>query len=142
MVPAYLDFLQNVSNELWEDVPLATRRDMWYLHDSAPPHCARDVTQWLNNNFGEKWIARYGPVLRPARLPDLNPCDLFLWGHMKQLLVYATPVNTIEDLTARVTQVTKNIPANPLIRVRTRESMARRAQSCIDNAGRHFENLL
>jgi hypothetical protein len=37
---AYLDFLQNVSNELWEDVPLATRRHMWYLHDSAPSHCA------------------------------------------------------------------------------------------------------
>jgi hypothetical protein len=27
---AYLDFLQNVLNELLEDVPLATRRDMWY----------------------------------------------------------------------------------------------------------------
>jgi hypothetical protein len=27
-----------------------------YLHDGAPPHCTWDVTQWLNNNFGEKWI--------------------------------------------------------------------------------------
>jgi hypothetical protein len=56
--------------------------------------------------------------------------------------VYATPVNTIEELTARVTQVTENIRANPMTLVHRQEFLARRAQACIDNAGRHFENLL
>jgi hypothetical protein len=62
---------------------------------------------------------------------------------MKQL-VYATPVNTIEELTARVTQVPENIRSNLLhmMLVRTQDSMARRPQACIDNAGTHFENLL
>jgi hypothetical protein len=56
--------------------------------------------------------------------------------------VYATPVNTTEELTARVTQVTENIRANPMMLVHRQEFLARRAQACIDNAGRHFENLL
>jgi hypothetical protein len=43
-ISSVLGFFFNVSNELWEDVPLATRGDMWDLHDSAPPHCACDVT--------------------------------------------------------------------------------------------------
>jgi hypothetical protein len=92
---SYLDFLNNHLAILLEDVPLLTRQNMWYLHDGAPAHFAREVRTWLDQNFPEKWIGRNGPVLCPSRSPDLNPCEFFLWGHMKQL-VYATPVNIIE----------------------------------------------
>ncbi|XP_044265289.1 uncharacterized protein LOC123011749 [Tribolium madens] len=74
---AYLDFLENVLDDLLEDVPLAIRRNMWYMQDGAPPHYARVVTNWLNNHFLEKWIGRQGPVAWPPRSPDLNPCDFF-----------------------------------------------------------------
>jgi hypothetical protein len=56
-----LNFLQNVLNDILNDVPLARRRDMWFLYDGIPPHCSSDVTECLNNNFEEKWISRYGP---------------------------------------------------------------------------------
>jgi hypothetical protein len=36
-------------------------------------------------------IDRNAPVLWPARSLDLNPCDFFLWGHLRQI-VYETPV--------------------------------------------------
>jgi hypothetical protein len=36
---------------------------------------------------------------------DFNPCDFFLWGHLKQI-VYETPVNTVEELTVRVNNAT------------------------------------
>ena len=40
-----------------------------------------------------------------TRSPDLSCLDLFLWGHMKQL-VYEIVVETAEDLVARITVAT------------------------------------
>jgi hypothetical protein len=71
----------------------------------------------------------------------LNLCDFFLWGHLKQI-VYETPVNTIEELTVRVNNAAESNRRNSDMLVRTQVSMARRAQACIDNGGRHFEHLI
>lgn len=137
----YLQFLNNTLDELLEDVPLAVRRDMWFLHDGAPAHYFGEVRTWLDNNFPEKWIGRNGPVLWPARSPDLNPCDFFLWGHMKQL-VYSTPVHTQEELRARVENAAEAIRNNRDMLSRVRDSITRRAQACLNNNGMHFEQLL
>jgi hypothetical protein len=53
---------------------------IWYLHGGAPCYNARIVRIWLNNTFPEHWIGCNGPVACPAKSPDLNPCDFFLWG--------------------------------------------------------------
>jgi hypothetical protein len=95
----------------------------------------------LDANLENRWIGRNGPVLWPARSPDLNPCDFFLWGHLKQI-VYETPVNTVEELTVRVNNAAESIRRNSDMLVRTQASMARRAQAYIDNGGRHFEHLI
>jgi hypothetical protein len=128
----YLIFLQNELSDLLDDVPLQVRRDMWYLHDGAPAHSVRGVKNWLDANLENRWIGRNGPVLWPARSPDINPCDFFLWGHLKQI-VYETPVNTVEELTAESIRRNSDM---------LEASMARRAQACIDNGGRHFEHLI
>lgn len=138
---AYLNFLNNVLENLLEDVPLATRINMWYLHDGAPAHYINEVREWLNQHFPRKWIGRNGPVLWPPRSPDLNSCDFFLWGHMKQL-VYATPVNSVEELTNRIHDVAAAIRANPDMIRRSQQSLIRRARACIANGGRQFEQLL
>jgi hypothetical protein len=130
----YLNFLQNELSNLLDDVPLEVRRDMWYLHDGAPAHSARGVKNWFDANLENRWIGRNGPVLWPARSPDLNPCDFFLWGHLKQI-VYETPVNTVEELTVRVNIAAESIRRNS-------DMLARRAQACIDNGGRHFKHLI
>jgi hypothetical protein len=116
---------------------------MWYLHDGAPGHSTPGVKNWLDANLENRWIGRNGPVLWPARSPDLNPCDFFLWGHLKQI-VYETSVNTVEELTVRVNNAADadSIRRNFDMLVRTQASMARRAQACIDNGGRHFEHLI
>jgi hypothetical protein len=38
-----------------------------------------------------------GPTAWPPRSPDLNPLDIYLWGHLKAL-VYAAPVDNEETL--------------------------------------------
>lgn len=138
---AYLNFLRTDFENFLDDVPLATRRNMWYLHDGAPAHHTRDVREWLNEAFPRKWIGRNGPVSWPPRSPDLNSCDFFLWGHMKQL-VYATPVNSVEELTQRIFNVAAAIRANQNMLRRVQGSLIRRARACIENDGRHFEQLL
>ncbi|XP_017885361.1 histone-lysine N-methyltransferase SETMAR-like [Ceratina calcarata] len=137
----YLDFLQNELPELLADVPLSTRRDMWYMHDGAPPHSTTAVTNHLNSTFGEKWIGRRGPVPWPARSPDLNPLDFFFWGHFKTL-VYSTPVNTLEDLVLRI-QFTAGIIKNVTGDFKkVNDNFRKRIQLCLEQDGGHFEHLL
>jgi hypothetical protein len=95
----------------------------------------------MDISFPNRWIGRAGPILWLPRSPDLNPCDFFVWGHMKQL-VYATPVNTIEELELRVQNAAQEIRQTRGILNRVRLSWARRAEACIANGGRHFEQLL
>lgn len=94
----YENFLRNDMALLLEDVPLALRREMIYQHDGCPGHFRRGVREWLDQNYPHRWIGRGGPIPRPARCPDLTPCDFYLWGHMKEL-VYSVnnPINNIEE---------------------------------------------
>jgi hypothetical protein len=45
----YQDFLLNDLPKLLEDVPLAVRARMWYMHDGASAHFSRAVGDVLNN---------------------------------------------------------------------------------------------
>lgn len=137
----YLHFLENVLVDLLDDIPLDVRQNVWFLHDGAPPHNAREVRDWLDHNYNQRWIGRGGPVLWPARSPDLNPCDFYLWGHLKQL-VYATPVDSVEELVDRIENAAQTIRQNPAVLSRVQESLIRRARACLDNNGLHFEQFL
>jgi hypothetical protein len=44
----YRDFLVHDLPKLLEDVPLAVRARMWYMHDGAPAHFSRAVRDVLN----------------------------------------------------------------------------------------------
>ena len=87
------------------------------------------------------WIGRNGPVIWPSRSPDFSPIAYFLWGHMKSM-VYETPVESEEDLVARIAVAAGNIAEEPRLLNCVQESIQRRCQACIDAEGRHFEQLL
>ncbi|GFW33252.1 uncharacterized protein TNCV_2859301 [Trichonephila clavipes] len=56
------------------------------MQDGAPPHITRCVKDVLKHHFiEERVISRQIRHLWPPRSPDLNPCDFWLWGHLKQL---------------------------------------------------------
>lgn len=74
---------------------------MWFMHDGAPPQFSHNVRVYLNQQFRNKWIGHGGPIALPARPPDLNPIDSFVWGHQKSI-VYATPVDNIKKLRERI----------------------------------------
>lgn len=137
----YLHFLQENLPNLIEDVPLNIRQRLLFMHDGAPAHFSHMVRDYLNVTFQGNWIGRGGPIPWPPRSPDLNPCDFYLWGHLKQQ-VYSTPIANEATLVERVTNACETIRQRPQIFRRVRRNMRRRLRACIEAQGNHFQHLM
>ena len=131
--------LEHVPHRFLEYVPLHVRQNIWFQHDGAPPHFTRAVRGHLDRRFGQSWIGSDGPIAWPAPSLDLTPLEHFLWGHMKSF-VYKTPVDSEEDLLARV-MAAADIGKKG-IGDRVYENMVRRYRVCVEVAGRHIEPFL
>jgi hypothetical protein len=131
-------FLQDVLLVLLEDVPLAVRRDMWLQHDGAPAHFSGQTKQHLNT-VSDRYLESGGPVSGPARSPDLNSLDFFLWGRLNEI-VYRDPPIDMDDLTANFHAAVATIDADMLRRVQA--SIPRHAVTYRRMHGGHFEHLL
>ena len=49
----------------------------------------------------------------PPRSPDLNPCDFYLWGHLKSMAYNSLP-KTLDDLKANIEREIEKISKNIL----------------------------
>ena len=47
----YLEFLASTLPELLGNIPLASLRNMFFMHDGAPAHFSRAVKEYLNGRF-------------------------------------------------------------------------------------------
>ncbi|GFU26152.1 transposase-like protein [Trichonephila clavipes] len=141
--PRYLIFLEQVLPELLDSahVTAATRSSMWFQQDGAPAHFSISVRNHLDATCGERLIGHGGPVHWPPRSPDLSCLDYFFWEQMKSL-VYETPVNSTEELVARISAAAGEIRSTPEMLSNVRRSMKRRCEACITCGGRQFEHLL
>lgn len=137
----YLTFLQHVLPDLLNVVPPRIRRVMWFQHDGAPAHYVRDVRNYLDITFPNRWIGRGGPVAWPARSPDLSPLDFFFWGRLKALM-YETPIESPEELVARLSAAVGEVLEKPDVFANVRRSILRRCSACITSGGHNFEHLL
>lgn len=136
---SYLNFLQNDLPALLEDTPLELRRRMWLQNDGCPAHYAIQVRQYLNEAFPGRWIGRLGPILWPARSPDLNPLDFFYWGCLKDK-IYDKPIRNREELVEKVRAAAQTISQLNLRCLK--RSFLRRCRLCLRQNGRQFEHLL
>lgn len=134
----FLAFLSTDLPELLEDIPLAARARMWFQCDGAPPHYGIEVRRWLDQQFPGRWLGRGGPAAWSARSPDLTPLDTFLWAYIKEK-VYATPVNTLEELEGRIMEAFATITPEMLQNVR--RNILERTRLCHMEGGGHFEHL-
>jgi inhibitor of nuclear factor kappa-B kinase subunit alpha len=85
--------------------------------------------------FGDRIISR---GLWPASSPDLNPCDFYLWGNLKQK-VYKTNPHTIEELKENIRNEVSTIPPGELQVI---TNLVRRCQECPRADGDYFLHLL
>lgn len=148
----FLHFLENDLPNYLEDIPLNMRREAWFQMDGAPAHYGNNIINWCNTNFPGRWIGRMrgvyganeparGPAGWPPRSPDLNVLDFFVWGTLVDL-VYATPVDTREQLVLRIQEACQTLRNNwHQIRAAV-NSVRRRCQKCIEANGMHFEQTM
>lgn len=136
----YGNFLRESLEELLDDIPLNLRQEMWFQQDGAPPHFSRIARDELDNQFGERWIGRAGPVAWPPRSPDLTPPDFFLWGTVKDM-VYREEPTTVEDMKDRIRSAFTEINRRGLAAT-VQANFRRRLRACIDRQGHHFEHFL
>jgi len=77
----------------------------YFQQDGATPHTAIAVQTWLTSKFGDKFVEK---KMWPPRSPDLNPCDYYLWGHLKKTAYNPLP-KTLEELKANIVRDCKKI---------------------------------
>jgi hypothetical protein len=53
----YQYFLENDLPTLSEDLALAIRAHMWFLHDGASPHFSIIVREFLDNMYPARWVS-------------------------------------------------------------------------------------
>jgi hypothetical protein len=121
---------------------LAILRRIIFQQDGAPPHYSRDVRDYLNLQFPNRWIGRNGPISWPPRSPDLTPMDFYVWGYMKDL-VYSVPINTVDQLRDRIMEAGDKLRSSFECRqLNLSENLRKRARICVHEVGGHFEHLL
>ena len=84
-------------------------------------------------------ISLHGDIGRPARSPDLTPCDFFLWGYLKAK-VYARRPGTIEQLKEAIRQEVAAIA--PAMTRKAMDNLRERLQHCVINNGRHLSDVI
>lgn len=138
---AYLDHLQNVLPPLIADLnlPVNIQNNLIFMQDGAAPHWAAAVRNHLNQVYAGRWIGRDGPIAWPARSPDLNPCDYYLWSKIKSTVYRGNMMIREEALTA-IQQTFREIPA---LQIRNSTmAIERRLTECLRRGGQHFEQYL
>jgi hypothetical protein len=92
----------------------------------------------LNNTYYDRWIGRGGPTEWPPRSRDLNPLDVYPWGHLESL-VYAASVDNEEALHHSIVDACQTVRNCRGIFEWMLRFMMRRVEACIKS---HFEHLL
>lgn len=137
-------FRNNVTAEAYEEmindylIPELDRRgidtnEVVYMHDGAPAHYTDDVQRLLNDNF-QGFIGRgdLALVKWPARSPDLNPLDFFLWSFVKHI-IFKHPARNLNHLKHKIEEALDNITVEMLRNVQN--NINKRYQKCIELNG-------
>ena len=107
-----------------------------FMQDGAPAHTSRMAMECLEEKFPGRLISNKSDFVWPPRSPDLNPCDFFLWGYMKEEIHRAQPASTTE-----VKQLIREFMlglTEDLLR-RVTEQFISRVRKCIEVRGGVFE---
>ncbi|XP_018398740.1 PREDICTED: uncharacterized protein LOC108776576 [Cyphomyrmex costatus] len=114
---------------------------MIYQHNGAPAHFHRDVRDILNARYIaiDTWLGRGGPIAWPPRSPDMNVLDFFVWGYIKEL-VEPRHSDTENEVREAIIAAFETITLE--MEHRATRSTVPRAELCIREEGRHFEQFL
>jgi hypothetical protein len=99
------------------------------------PHCTYVYVGFVDV-FGDRIISS---GIWPACSSDLNTCDIFFWGCLKDKFYDSNPVAEGE-LKENIRSEFENIPAEQLQRVN--QNLLCRCGECLHVEGQHFQHLV
>ena len=110
-----------------------------WTQDGAPCHVTDRNMTYLDRQFGDRVVSRRPVRGRdwPARSPDFNPCDIFLWPYLKTKVFTPRP-NSLDQLEENIRREVAAL--DPVMVKRAAMCVRGRAINCINNNGGHFEN--
>ncbi len=108
-----------------------------WMHDGAPPHRARVVKEFCDQNFTD-WLGYNGTFKWPPRSPDATPCDYFMWNDIREGVIKRSPQN-LDQLRVAIIQSFEELNNNPLRCEKTLLSVRSRCESLVNRAGGHIE---
>lgn len=132
---SYLDMLQNNVLPALNALGL---NNIIFQHDGAPPHFTVDVREWLDITF-DTWIGRGGDLAWPARSPNFNQLDFFLWSYIKNKVYQTQPAN-MDDLKQRIQDASQLVTPDMLLALQ--HSFRQRLNLTFEQNGGHVEQLL
>ena len=116
-----------------------------YQQDGVRPHRTKNVSESLNTTFRGRLIALDSRKVSqigiewPPYSPDLNPCDYYLWGYLKDRIYRETPltINELKQVIFREIRAIENQVLNSVFK-----NFELRLLHSVETKGSHFENLL
>ena len=116
-------------------LPAETINNLIYMHDGAPAHTDHRVRNVLNQQFPGRWIGIGGTIPWAPRSPDLNCCDFYLWGRIKNM-VYRGDTSTRELTWLGIQQAFASLTSDEIRRAT--QDIYERSRLCILNNEMHF----
>lgn len=107
-----------------------------FMQDGASPHTANLTKSLLTKEFGSQIISRGFDFSWPSHSPDLNPCDFWLWGHLKSFVFrHPRPAN-LGEVKQRILDGISEIPKS--VFSAAVDSVESRAELCLERGGGHI----
>jgi len=137
LLGVFIDFMKSS-----DDVEIDSA---YFQQDGARPHTANLTLDMIHDEFSDRVLSnrypeRFGEGHHwPPYSPDLNPCDFFLWGYLKDR-VYQNNPHTVEELEAAIREEVLRIDESTMDLVVA--NFARRLDVVVEKGdGGHFENV-
>ena len=136
-------YLALLKNDLYPAISnMGNSSELIFQQDGAPPHWARPVRNWLNEEMPGKWIGRGSPtdknIAWPARSPDLTLMDYFVWGFVKSK-VYVQNYENLEYLKNSIRAAFREISADMI--ASSLKNLQKRLKQVVQHGDCHIENI-
>ncbi len=86
------------------------------MRDGASPHTAKATLDLLKKHFGSRIISNKSEFIWPPNSPDMNLCDFYAWGHLKDSVFKEKP-KTLSELKIKITENVSKISNETLEKV-------------------------
>ncbi|PNF21694.1 hypothetical protein B7P43_G10338 [Cryptotermes secundus] len=134
----YIEMLQNFLQPRLNELAIDAE-DIWFQQDGTTIHTVRLTMDLLRGLFPGHIISHHGDIPWPTCLPNLAPCDFFLWGHLKAE-VYEHRPNILDKLKTVIREEITVIPSDMTSRVMN--NFRKLLDVCIRSQERHTDDII